>query len=179
MEGHLKFTTVSCRSERGWLNQGSFPRSGYVCQVFWKDEDMPTLRKKWMLSLYARVTKYWEGYRRGDDGQAICHWIEYRRHAELICDGESGLFFWQDDYMELSDKMEYLIRDPEEIMRMGLNAQKYASGYFSIERCAAEIEEVYRTAKLFIEGGENKGVAIAWNVYDDSCAHLVYGGAAT
>lgn len=173
--------SVAGAGEDGWLKDLFQGQDAYV-RFLGRVSDMPTLRKKMDVELVcSRCEAFGRVTAEGMMGGLPVIGSNTGGTLELIRDGETGLLFRQGDYMELADKMEYLIRTPGEIMRMGLNAQKYASGHFSIERCAAEVEEVYRTAKLFggcLLGGGGKRVAIAWNVYDDSRAHLVYGGAA-
>lgn len=62
---------------------------------------------------------------------------------ELICDGETGLLCKQGDYKVLAEKMKYFIEHPEEIERIGRNAQTYAKAHFTIKRCADEVNLIY------------------------------------
>nr|WP_296047214.1 glycosyltransferase family 4 protein [uncultured Blautia sp.] len=62
---------------------------------------------------------------------------------ELIVDGENGFIYKQSDVIDLADKMELFIKNPQKITEMGKNAQEYAKEHFAIERCAKEVNEVY------------------------------------
>lgn len=62
---------------------------------------------------------------------------------ELIVNGENGFIYEQANAIELADKMEFFIKHPDEIERMGKKAQEYAMKNFTIERCAREVNEMY------------------------------------
>jgi glycosyltransferase involved in cell wall biosynthesis len=64
---------------------------------------------------------------------------------ELIVNGENGFIYEQANAIELADKMEFFIKNPDEIERMGKKAQEYAMKNFTIERCAREVNEMYNS----------------------------------
>jgi glycosyltransferase involved in cell wall biosynthesis len=63
--------------------------------------------------------------------------------GELVQDGRNGLLFDSDDEDELVGKIEHLIRNPAERLRMGRAGQAMAELQFTAERMARQYEELY------------------------------------
>lgn len=63
---------------------------------------------------------------------------------ELIADGVTGLIFSSADEFSLADKMEFFLKQPEHIRKMGLKAQEYAIKSFMANKNATQIDNLYR-----------------------------------
>ena len=63
---------------------------------------------------------------------------------ELIEDGVTGYLYQQGNIQELADKMEILLKCPEEIRRLGENAYHFVAEDFTAERNVERILEIYR-----------------------------------
>lgn len=63
---------------------------------------------------------------------------------ELIVNGENGFLFEPSNYMELADKIQQFHENRALLLKMGEKAYQYSKGRFSIERCANEINEIYK-----------------------------------
>lgn len=62
---------------------------------------------------------------------------------ELIQNGVTGYLYQHGNVQELADKMEILLKCPEEIRKLGENAYHYAAEKFTAEKNAARIMEIY------------------------------------
>ncbi len=63
---------------------------------------------------------------------------------ELIQEGVTGYLYEQGNPQELAEKMQRFLDNPELVYRLGHAAWEETKEYFLIERCAAEIAEVYK-----------------------------------
>jgi glycosyltransferase involved in cell wall biosynthesis len=63
--------------------------------------------------------------------------------GELVRDGRNGLLFDSDDEDELTAKIQHLIRNPEERLRMGREGRAIAHGEFTAERMTRQYEDLY------------------------------------
>jgi glycosyltransferase involved in cell wall biosynthesis len=66
--------------------------------------------------------------------------------GELVQDGRNGLLFGSDDENELIGKVEHLIRNPEERLRMGRAGRAMVELQFTAERMTRQYEELYLEA---------------------------------
>lgn len=64
---------------------------------------------------------------------------------ELIQDGVTGFLFEKGNSRELAEKIKLLMEDDDRRERMGKAAREYARRHFTIERCADEIEGLYKS----------------------------------
>ncbi|MDO9153193.1 MAG: glycosyltransferase, partial [Paludibacter sp.] len=60
-------------------------------------------------------------------------------NEELVQDGENGLIYKLYDAEELADKIEYFIKNPNQLETMGAYAQGYARNNFSSEQNTSAI----------------------------------------
>ena len=63
--------------------------------------------------------------------------------AELIQDNVTGILFECGDYVDLADKLEGLIKQPQRIEEMGRRARTCAMQNYLIEICVEQINQVY------------------------------------
>lgn len=63
---------------------------------------------------------------------------------ELVEDGRTGLLYESGSPEDLADKIEYVMKHPEEAREIALRGQEYALKNFDIRAYGAKIEEVYR-----------------------------------
>lgn len=68
--------------------------------------------------------------------------------VELIKDGKTGFLYEKGNLEELASKMKLLIEDCEFRNRLGKEAQKYATQYFTIEKCVKELIKLYQRGIL-------------------------------
>ena len=66
---------------------------------------------------------------------------------EIVKDGFNGFLFSPNNYLELSDKLEYLILNRCKLQEMGENAFSYAKDHFVFDICAQKINALYYTFK--------------------------------
>lgn len=62
---------------------------------------------------------------------------------ELVSTNENGLLFESGDLLGLLERMEYLVDNPEERLRMGRAGRDFARRFFTAERTAGEYEAIY------------------------------------
>jgi len=62
---------------------------------------------------------------------------------ELLIEGYNGLFYKSGNYLDLADKIKYMIDNPEKLKFMGKNAFDYAIENFTAEKNAEEIYKIY------------------------------------
>lgn len=65
--------------------------------------------------------------------------------AELIVDGETGLFYESGNYVQLADKIQYLYENPAERARLSKAAYAWAVGRFTQERYANDVFNLLST----------------------------------
>ncbi|MDD5775799.1 MAG: glycosyltransferase family 4 protein [Candidatus Omnitrophica bacterium] len=65
--------------------------------------------------------------------------------GELVRDGRTGLVFSAGDCIDLSKKISLLIKDPELIQAMGLNARRFVEERYSSEAHYQRLIEIYRS----------------------------------
>ena len=65
-------------------------------------------------------------------------------NPELVRDGACGLLYRYGDIDSLAEKLRYVLTHREEARAMGVRAREYACRYFTAERNAQEIYELYR-----------------------------------
>ena len=103
--------------------------------------------------LYARAQAYLMCSRNEGMGrvtvEAMASGLPVIGHAsggtpELIQDGVTGLFY-TGDASELADRMMQLVSDPAYARRLGDEAARTVPDRFSVERCALEVLDVYRS----------------------------------
>lgn len=63
---------------------------------------------------------------------------------ELISDGYNGFLYEYGNAKELSEKIELFFDNPKLLSELGHNAYVFAKDYFSIHRCAFEINNFYK-----------------------------------
>lgn len=66
--------------------------------------------------------------------------------VELIRDGWSGLLYTPGDALDLAEKLEVLLRDPELRRTLGARAREWAEAEFTMERYADELERTLHEA---------------------------------
>ena len=126
------------RAEAGKLPDGMITFTGYV-------SDMAGLRKTTDVEL---VCSAMEAFGRvtaeamlssnpviGADSGAT---------PELITDGENGFLFESGNAEALADKMRYFLERPDELVRMGTNACRYAKEHFLACCNTDAVERLYR-----------------------------------
>ncbi len=64
--------------------------------------------------------------------------------VETIVNGETGLFFDPGDYVELADKLEYLLDHPDARSRMSVQARARVLKDFTVEQQVSHLVEVVR-----------------------------------
>lgn len=64
-------------------------------------------------------------------------------NPELIVNNENGLLYHQGDFVDLANKIEHFLKNPQELSRMGRNGYEYAYQHYTAQRNADEIEKVY------------------------------------
>ncbi len=69
--------------------------------------------------------------------------------SDMIVDGETGYIIPEDAIDRISEKIEYLVRNPNSCMQIGNTARKHAARNFSIERYVQRIQAVYETLVSF------------------------------
>ena len=67
---------------------------------------------------------------------------------ELISNGENGFLFKCEDFVDLANKIDYCLKNRDALCNISENARKYAIDNFSIERCASEITDLYKSLYL-------------------------------
>ncbi len=65
-------------------------------------------------------------------------------NKELVEDGESGLIYEWGNVIDLADKLEGLLRNPTEIIRLAGNARERAQERFSLKNSVDNLIELYR-----------------------------------
>ncbi len=63
---------------------------------------------------------------------------------EQIQHMKTGLLFKPGDEQDFKEKLDYLLKNPKEIKRMGKNAREYVKKNFSWVKCVKEYEKVYK-----------------------------------
>ncbi len=66
---------------------------------------------------------------------------------ELVKDNETGLTFKMGDSGDLSEKIEYMISNPDKVVEMGKNARLFAEKELNAERHYNGLMEIYNRAK--------------------------------
>lgn len=115
-----------------------FELLGYV-------NDLPSIRRKMHIEI---VSSKAEAFGRvtveGMLGGLVVVGSNSGGTPELIQDGKTGILFKCGDSDDLADKLTFLIKNPSIMKKISSTAQKYAINNFYIERCAVEIEQLYR-----------------------------------
>ena len=65
---------------------------------------------------------------------------------EQIIDMETGLLFEQGNEGEFKEKLDYLLKNPREIRRLGKNARKYVKENFDWHKIVKRYEKTYEMA---------------------------------
>lgn len=65
---------------------------------------------------------------------------------ELVVNGETGLIFEAENHIELADKLIYMLKNPKETLKMGLNGRRIVEEKYSIEKIVDKLEDLYRQA---------------------------------
>ncbi len=62
---------------------------------------------------------------------------------EVVVEGETGYLFQISDYSMLAERIEHLLDNPQEVLRMGQNAQALVANKFSVERISKCLVGIY------------------------------------
>nr|WP_263324294.1 glycosyltransferase family 4 protein [Neobacillus sp. Marseille-Q6967] len=65
-------------------------------------------------------------------------------NVELVKDGYNGYIYKSKDYLDLADKMKFIVNNPNLVKTMGENAYNYAIKNFTAEKNASEIIKTYK-----------------------------------
>ena len=63
---------------------------------------------------------------------------------DLMVDGKTRLLLKAGNYIQLSEKILYLLNNPDEAFRMGLNGRRFVEEKYSIDIVIDKLERVYR-----------------------------------
>lgn len=147
---------IAGSGETGWL-EDVFPEQNKYVYMLGRVSDMCELRKSVDVELicskseaFGRVT-----------AEAMMGGIPVigantGGTPELIINGETGFIYNQSNPIDLAGKMEFFIKHPEDISKMGKKAREYAMKNFTISRCAQEVSEVYQSL-VTVETSEKLG----------------------
>lgn len=68
---------------------------------------------------------------------------------ELIVNNGTGLLFKAENHVELAEKLIYMLENPDESLKMGLNGRKLVEEKYSIEKVVDKLEDLYIQVATF------------------------------